>query len=303
MAVQNNLIKSEEDAIFLNDQQGIEEAISKLIMKNNSLLPKTVSNDRIKNSAGFYITNREDLMSLDKNGKLQILYGVLKEAMLGLEAGTDYDIIPYKGKPVFVRKKEGWFKVIDMIKPAEILRFTTNVIFKDDEYSFNPVTEELYHVRVKDSNNYNDIEGAYCYIKFANGFEKTIFMSKTEIETIRKCSPSATSSYSPWNTMPVKMVKAKVVKEMAKELFTLYSSKVNYVLAQAINSDETAVEKIDSRGNIKNDESIYSEATVIEEHYEKPKEQPVETSEAKKEKEVQEKVHPTQTQSTDPFLD
>lgn len=58
-------------------------------------------------------------MKLDKNGKLQMLYGVLKEAMLGLEASNDYDIIPFKGKPVVVRSKNGWFKIIDLIKPSE----------------------------------------------------------------------------------------------------------------------------------------------------------------------------------------
>lgn len=255
----NDLIKKEEEnMISLIDQTGVEIAIEKLVMKNNSLLPKNIAIDRIKNSAGFYITNRDDLMKLDGNGKLQMLYGVLKEAMVGLEAGTDFDIVPFKGKPVITRKKEGWFKIIDMIKPAEIMRFTANVIFKGDEYSFDPVKEELKHKKVVESDKYDDIEGAYCYIKFANGFEKTIFMSKKDIDVIKRVSPSATSSYSPWTTMPVKMVKTKVVKEMAKELFTLFSSKVNYILAQAINNDENSISRIDNKGNIKNDNIIYS---------------------------------------------
>ncbi len=255
----NDLIKKEEEnMISLIDQTGVEIAIEKLVIKNNSLLPKNIAIDRIKNSAGFYITNRDDLMKLDGNGKLQMLYGVLKEAMVGLEAGTDFDIVPFKGKPVITRKKEGWFKIIDMIKPAEIMRFTANVIFKGDEYSFDPVKEELKHKKVVESDKYNDIEGAYCYIKFANGFEKTIFMSKKDIDVIKRVSPSATSSYSPWTTMPVKMVKTKVVKEMAKELFTLFSSKVNYILAQAINNDENSISRIDNKGNIKNDNIIYS---------------------------------------------
>ena len=255
----NDLIKKEEEnMISLIDQTGVEIAIEKLVIKNNSLLPKNIAIDRIKNSAGFYITNRDDLMKLDGNGKLQMLYGVLKEAMVGLEAGTDFDIVPFKGKPVITRKKEGWFKIIDMIKPAEIMRFTANVIFKGDEYSFDPVKEELKHKKVIESDKYDDIEGAYCYIKFANGFEKTIFMSKKDIDVIKRVSPSATSSYSPWTTMPVKMVKTKVVKEMAKELFTLFSSKVNYILAQAINNDENSISRIDNKGNIKNDNIIYS---------------------------------------------
>jgi len=260
MNTKQQLIKKEEDnMVQLLDQSGVEGAIEKLIGRNNSLLPTNVGIERIKSSAGFYISNRDDLMKLDKQAKLQMIYSVLKEAMVGCEAGTDYDIVPFKGKPVTVRKKEGWYKIIDMIKPADIVRFTNNVIFKGDKYIFNPVTEELKHERLVDSDKYDDIEGAYCYIKFANGFEKTIFMSKKELDAIKKVSPSGATSFSPWNAFPTKMVKTKCVKEMAKELFTLFSGKVNSVLAQAINNDENSVANIDRKGNIKNDEYIYSQ--------------------------------------------
>ena len=141
----NELIKKEEENyVKLIDQTGVESAIEKLVSKNNSLLPNNVAVDRIKNSAGFYISNREDLMKLDNASKMQMLYGVLKEAMVGCEAGADYDIVPFKNKPVVIRKKEGWFKIIDMIKPAEIVRFTNNVVFKGDEFSYNPVTEDFF---------------------------------------------------------------------------------------------------------------------------------------------------------------
>lgn len=256
---QDLIKREEENMVQLMDQAGIESAIDKLISKNNSLLPANVAIERIKNSAGFYIANREDLMKLDKNAKLQMLYGIIKEAMVGCEAGTDFDIVPFKGKPVTIRKKEGWYKIIDMIKPAEIIRFTTNIIFSGDNYEFNPVTEELFHKKIVDSDKYQDIEAAYCYIEFKNGFRKTIFMTKKDIDTIKKVSPSGNTSFSPWTTMPVKMVKTKCVKEMAKELFTLFSGKVNSVLAQAINSDENSVSNINKKGYIENDKIIYSE--------------------------------------------
>ncbi len=255
---QDLIKKEEENMVQLMDQTGIESAIDKIISKNNSLLPSNVAIERIKNSAGFYVANRDDLMKLDKNAKLQMLYGIIEEAMVGCEAGTDFDIVPFKGKPVTIRKKEGWYKIIDMIKPAEIVRFTSNVIFSGDKYEFNPVTEELTHEKLVDSDKYQDIEGAYCYIEFKNGFRKTIFMTKKDIETIKKVSPSGNTSFSPWTTMPVKMVKTKCVKEMAKELFTLFSGKVNSVLAQAIDSDENSVSNINKNGYIENEKIIYS---------------------------------------------
>ena len=256
----NDLVqKQEQDYIKVVNQSGVEQGIENIIMKNNALLPNDVSIERIKNSAGFYISNRKDLMELDSSGKLQTLYGVLKEAMVGCEAGTDYDIIPFKGKPTIIRKKEGWFKIIDMIKPAEIVRFTNNVVFKGDEFSYNPVTEDIKHIPKITSDKYDDIEYAYAYIRFANGFEKSVVLSKKDLDTIKKVSPSGNTAFSPWNTMPVKMVKTKVVKELAKELFTLFSGRVNSALSQAINSDEQAVNRVDNKGFIVNDATIYEE--------------------------------------------
>jgi len=252
-------IKNQEnnDLIKIADQSGVETAIETLINKNASLLPKDVATQRIVNSAGFYISHRKDLMDLGRDGKLDMLYGVLKEAMVGCEAGTDFDIIPFKGKPVISRKKEGWYKIIDLIKPAEIIRFTNNVIFRGDEYSFNPVTEELTHIPKVTSDKYDDIVGAYAYIKFENGFEKTIFMTKKDLDAIKRVSPSANSTYSPWVSMPVKMVKTKVVKELAKELNTLFGGRVNHALSQAVESDEISVKEVDVNGNIENDKEIY----------------------------------------------
>lgn len=254
----NELLKKEEENyIKIIDQTGVESAIEKLVTKNNSLLPSNVAVERIKNSAGFYIANREDLMALDNAGKMQMLYGVLKEAMVGCEAGADFDIIPFKGKPVVIRSKNGWFKIIDMIKPAEIVRFTNNVVFKGDEFEYNPVTEDIKHTPKVTSDKYEDIEYAYAYIRFANGFEKTVVMSKKDLDSIKKVSPSASTSFSPWTSMPVKMVKTKTVKELAKELFTLFSGRVNAVLSQAINSDEISISKIDNKGYIINDAEVY----------------------------------------------
>jgi len=277
MANKNELIESEEkNYVTLVNQTGVESAIEKLVKNNNSLLPTNVAVDRIKNSAGFYISNREDLMKLDNNSKMQMLYGVLKEAMVGCEAGTDYDIVPFKNKPVVVRKKEGWYKIIDMIKPAEIVRFTNNVVFNGDEFEFNPVTEEIKHKPLITSDKYDDIAYAYAYVKFANGFEKTVVMSKKDIDAIKKVSPSAGSTFSPWVSMPVKMVRTKIVKELAKELFTLFSGRVNAVLAQAIESDEISVSRVDNKGFIVNDKNVYE--AKIETKEEEPKKEEKQTS-------------------------
>ena len=66
--------QEEQGLIALVDQSGVELAIDKLINKNNSLLPTNVAVERIKNSAGFYISNRQHLMALPQGEKLSRLY-------------------------------------------------------------------------------------------------------------------------------------------------------------------------------------------------------------------------------------
>lgn len=259
MKDKNDLVKKEEaNYIEIVNQTGVENGVEKLIMKNNALLPDSVSVERIKNSAGFYISNREDLMKLDNKGKMQTLYGVLKESMLGLEAGTDYDIIAYSGKPVVQRKDTGWYKVLDLVKPADIVRINSNIVQKGDEFEYNPVTEEIKHTMIGDrTNKYEDIIGSYAYIKFANNFEKTIYLSKAELDAIKNTSPSAKSEFSPWQKFPTKMVNTKTLKELAKRLFVIFGGKLTSNIANAINSDEQVVDYVDNHGNLKNDDSIY----------------------------------------------
>lgn len=259
MKDKNELIKKEEaNYIEIVNQAGVENAIEKLILNNNALLPKNVAVERIKNSAGFYISNREDLMKLDNKGKMQTLYGVLKEAILGLESGTDYDIIAYAGKPVIQRKDTGWYKILDLVKPADIVRLSSNIVQKGDDFEFNPVTEEIRHTMVGErTNKYDDIIGSYAYIKFANGFEKTIFLSKAELDAIKNTSPSSKSEYSPWQKFPTKMVNTKTLKELAKRLFVIFGGKLTSSIANAINSDEQVVDYVDNKGFIQNDNTIY----------------------------------------------
>lgn len=263
--MKNKNEQKKNNLIEIVDQNGVETGVEMVLKQNIALLPESVATDRIKASAGFYISNRKDLMGLNNIGKLEMLYGVLKEAMLNLEAGTDYDIIPFKGKPTVVRSKNGWFKIVDLIKPAEIIRFTNNVVTKGDDFYFNPATEELNHVLVGTrGQNFEDIEGAYAYIKFKNGFEKTVYLSKEDLKQIRDMSPSGNSEFSPWTTNAVKMCKTKVVKELAKELCTLWSGRLTSVLTQIVESDEVSIKSIDERGNIINDDSIYKEPITVD---------------------------------------
>lgn len=243
--------QNEANIIELADKRGVEAGIAKILQQNAALLPKTLEMERIVTAAAFYIANNNDLMRLDKTAKLAMLYGIQKEAMVYLEAGTDYDIVVFKNKPVVCRKKDGWYKIIDMIKPAEIVRFVSNVATTGDEINFNPVTEEVTHTMVgKRHQKIGDIIGAYAYIRFANGFEKTVFWDQEDINHARQLSPSKGSEYSPWNAHSIKMVETKVVKELAKKLMTLFGRRLSPTMQSAANIDEQPVRRISSVGNV-----------------------------------------------------
>lgn len=255
MPNKTDLIKTNEsNLVEITDKRGVEAGVEKILMQNINLLPQSVATDRIKAAAGFYIANKPELMELSKQGKLQMLYGVLKEAVVGCEAGTDYDIVVFKQKPVVCRKKEGWYKIIELIRPADIVKFVVNVATKGDQITFDPVTETITHkMDGMRGQNYADIIAAYAYVKFANGFEKAVYLDKSDIDHIRNLSPSKNSEYSPWNAHAVKMVKTKAAKELAKELFTLFSGRLNAALQQAAMSDEEAIRNITLDGRIQGD--------------------------------------------------
>lgn len=257
--------KQEQELVAIVNQSGVELGVEKVVQRNVSLLPNTIEIERIKASAGFYVSNKEDLMKLDAKGKLKMLYGILKEAMTGCEAGIDYDILLFKGEPTVIRNKNGWFKIIDLIKPAEIVRFVSNVATTGDLYKFDPATEEITHeLKGERYQDFDNIIAAYAYVKLANGFEKAVSLSKEDLQHLKNISPSGKTPFSPWNSNSVRMCKTKAVKDLAKELFTLFSGRVNAKLAQAIESDERVVKKIDEKGHIIHDDVIYEDKPIIE---------------------------------------
>lgn len=254
MTKQELINVNENDIVIITNQQGVEMGMRKILERNISLLPKNVVVERIINSAGFYISNKAELLQLDNKGKLNMLYGILKEAILGNIAGEDFDIIVYGGKPVMSRTREGWYRIIELIKPADIIKFVVNVATTGDEISYNPATETVYHTMGGErGQEYKDILGAYCYIKFANGFEKSCYMSKEDLDFLKSKSPSATGSkpyLSPWNNNSIRMVKTKVAKELAKELYSLFKGKLNRQSQLVAMIDEKPIKGINYDGTI-----------------------------------------------------
>ena len=253
--------------IDLSTQNGVELGLQNIIETNKKLLYNDANTERLINAGAFYISTSKnlDLTKMSKENKMIMLYGVLKEAMVNGEAGLDYDIIPFKGKPTIMRKKEGWYKIIDMIIPADMVRFSSGVFNNADGVRFNPVTEEISKIPedAKSVTKADDIGLSFAHIELANGFKKTVTLSREDMLTIKKASPSGNGDYSPWNAWTKKMCNTKVQKELAKELYTIYGNRLASHLRQAIISDDLPVLSVDKKGNIINDNSIYDNKPLI----------------------------------------
>ena len=146
---------------------------------------------------------------------LMSLLTIIQSVLMGLERDKYTSVIHEELNKLgleFGRYKERWDKLSRSIQTVnndvENIHKTTEKITKR--------FDSISNVKIEDK--YEDIEYAYAYIKFANGFEKTVVMSKKDIDSIKKVSPSANTTFSPWTSMPIKMVKTKIVKELAKEL-------------------------------------------------------------------------------------
>ena len=252
----------------LKTQDSVVEALEHAISTQASLLPQNANTKRLTAAADFYLANvkhKDELLKLNTESKNAMIYGVFKEAMLGSEAGTDFDIIPFKGKPVIMRKKEGWYKLVNLIKPGEIVRFTNGVFHKDQEVGYNVLNEELTNVpsKKKAVMKSDDIGLSFAHIEFSNGFKKTVVLTREEMLQIQNNSPSGKSEYSPWNSWTQKMCETKIVKELAKELFVLFGANLAEHFQAAALSDEQVVEEINEQGNIKNDDTIFEGEDII----------------------------------------
>lgn len=128
---------------------------------------------------------------------------------------------------------------------------------------FNPLTGEI----ILGEKISDDIVGYVAHMKLVNGFEKTIFMSKAEMEAhAEKYSQSYSydkrtgKSSSPWSTNFDGMAAKTVLKKLLRTWGTL-----NTNLMTAIEGDQSVVDKdtftyVDNGGNVqKRDEILLPE--------------------------------------------
>lgn len=210
-------------------------AISKIdqfkgLLNSGSIRAQLVNS--LKENAGAFMSSMLDLYSTD--GYLQecdpeaVAKECLKAAILNLpivkSLGFAY-IVPYKGKPTFMIGYRGLIQLAQ--RTGQYKTINEGIIYDGELIGINKLSGEIDISGKKKSDN---VVGYFAYFKLINGFEKTVFMTKEDVEAWRdKYSPSAKTQFSPWKTEFDSMA-LKTCLKRAISRFGIMSPEIQMVL-------------------------------------------------------------------------
>lgn len=240
-------------------------------MANN--LPALLNSDVIKNrfsevlgknAAGFmsallniYNTNNQ----LQQCNPWSILGAAGLAATLNLSItpslGQAY-VVPYKGKATFQIGSKGLVQLAH--RTGKYTALHAGKVYDGQIRGFNPVTgEPIVGEKISD-----EVVGYVAYMRLINGFEKTLYMTKAEIEDhAEKYSQSyaydkrSNKRTSPWSTNFDAMASKTVLKKLIANWGVISTD-----LVSAIQGDQAVVDRntftyTDNRGDVQMRDGLY----------------------------------------------
>lgn len=234
-------------------------------MANN--LPALLNSDVIKNrfnevlgkkSAGFMSA----LLNIyNGNAALQNCEALSILGAAGLAATLDLSItpslgqayiVPFKGKATFQIGVRGLIQLAHRTGKYEAIH--AGAIREGELRGFNPITgEPITGDKISD-----EIIGYVAYMRLINGFEKTLYMTVSEIEAhAQRHSQSYGKNYSPWTTNFEAMASKTVLKKLLNTWGILSAD-----MAEAIQGDQSVVDRntftyVDNKGDIQTRDQLY----------------------------------------------
>ena len=167
-------------------------------------------------------------------------------------------IVPFKGKAQFQVGTRGFIQLAH--RTGQYTRIHAGKVYEGELKGFNPITgEPILGDKISD-----EVVGYVAYMQLVNGFEKTLFMTKAEIEAhAEKYSQSYSydkrngKNSSPWSTNFDEMASKTVLKKLLRSWGVLSTD-----LATALTGDQSEVDRTtftytDNGGNVQNREEIY----------------------------------------------
>ena len=200
---------------------------------NDSQIRAQIKNS-LKENAGAFMSSMLDLYSgdsyLQKCDPMAVARECLKAASLNLpivkSLGFAY-VVPYKNEPTFIVGYKGLIQLAQ--RTGQYKTINSGVVYDGELVGHNKLSGEL---NLSGERISDDVVGYFGYIKLISGFEKTLYMTKQEVDAWRDKYSKAKSDYSPWAKEYDKMA----AKTCLRRLISTYGA-MSVQMQQALQSD------------------------------------------------------------------
>jgi len=175
-------------------------------------LPKHIDAGRLARLALTQFQRVPELLQCDRES---LLGSIMEAAQLGLEIGVAGQcwILPYKGKAQFICGYRGMAQLA--WRSSMVASMTARAVFEGDRFEYDFGADKLSHVPAGSSDPAK-LTHAYAILHTTTGGRLWDVMTRSEIEAVRKRSPSASSRFSPWLSDYAEMAKKTVFRRMMK---------------------------------------------------------------------------------------
>ena len=168
-------------------------------------------------------------------------------------------IVPFKGQAQFQVGARGYVQLAH--RTGQYTRLHAGKVYEGELRGFNPLTGEP----ILGEKTSDEVVGYVAYMRLVNGFEKTLYMTKTEIEEFAaKYSQSYGKSFSPWTTNFDAMAEKTVLKKLLRSWGVLSAD-----LVTALAGDQSVVDRdtftyTDNGNGVQKREEVYQPEEVYD---------------------------------------
>ena len=233
-----------------------EKILGSYLRIGNNFKESEIKN-AVQQTLVWFTINRNKLQDCKA---LDVLQQVGSKLQLGAIVGRDYYIYNQKG---YVTAPWRWQGVKRIIKEfsADKLKgdLIYNVVFEGDEFEEDKLSGKVIKHTSKLENRKNDINkivGAYAMAIFQDGSHKCYSFGKDEILARKKASK--TTDGGVWNSWPIEMVLAKIIKKLSEHINLNFNERQRL----AFTDDEGIIKNYDVETGAT--EIIWDESKVIE---------------------------------------
>lgn len=163
-----------------------------------NVLPSHVTPERMLRVAYTVIQKNPKLRECSK---ASLVNCVLEASMLGLEIGRTAHIVPYKvrGVPVatFIPDYKGFIDLAH--RSNRIESFPFKPVYANDDFEYSEGTTRYIKHKPHRGDDRGDLVAAYAIVFFKHGGYDFEVVEQPDIDAIKRMSPGARMSDSPWN--------------------------------------------------------------------------------------------------------